>query len=972
MPYLLGRFVLDVVPLGLFALVGHALLGTELGAPPVTRLVIVAVVEAYVLARLILLLTALLVSPASPRLRLLRVSDWAAAFLTRWVRRVAIVAIVGYGLAQVGLLFGMYRTAYEALLKLFALVVHLCLVVAVLQARVPVARRMHARHGARGAGAMLLNRWSEIWHLVAIFYIMALWLVWAVELQNGYVRLVRFFLVTGAVFVGSRLLAIVVLGGFDRFRIGPDTAARHPGLEARLNAYYPILRTALMAVIGITTLFGLLEAWGFGVIGWFEYTGLGGRALSAVTLIGFTVVLAVLVWEGTNAAIEVHMTRLREMGQLARAGRLRTLLPMLRTMLMVTILLIVALTILSELGVNIAPLLAGAGVVGIAVGFGSQKLVQDLITGLFLLLENAMQVGDVVTLGGLTGTVEALSIRAIRLRAVDGAVHIIPFSAVTTVTNQTRDYGFAVLDVSVGLNEEPDPVRAVLVSVAEEMRADPKWSSIPAGTAGGDGGGQVRGHGVDHAHPDQDPARQPLGGRAGAEPADQEPLRRAGDRKPVHEPPRAEHQPAATRRDRPGPAHSGPRSPARQPGMTDWTAALRDAGFIFVRGAEMQRALEAAGLAEWDTFARSWDDLGLDTYMADGGRYRKRRHAAFRAAAEGVVRKPHQPHYQSRDYNALNGGIARWFDPVLPEVAAGPAFQSILRVCHGLFDGLTPAATWHVEAHQFRIEARPGQAGQPTPEGMHQDGVDWVLVFMVGRRNIASGTTSIHGLDRGLLGSFTLEAPMDSALVDDHRVFHGVTAVQPLDPAQPGVPRRAGAHVSARVGRQPTAPTAVCGWSAADAGSVAGSGALRSGALRSGALSSGVMRRGRVMTASSPGAADCRTMVPPCRWATARTRVRPRPKPGVWRAVSPRKKRSVARATSSAGMPAPSSATTRRIASGPPVPSRRTTPPAGENFSALSSRLAIACWISSRSPRVGSVGSSFSTRLSPRSSATAV
>ncbi len=219
--------------------------------------------------------------------------------------------------------------------------------------------------------------------------------------------------------------------------------------------------------------------------------------------------------------------------------------------------------------------------------------------------------------------------------------------------------------------------------------------------------------------------------------------------------------------------------------MMAWPEALRGAGFVFVRGPEMRHALETQGLQDWDTFARSWDDLGLDTYMADGGRYRKRRHAAFHANATGAVRKEHQPHYQSRDYNALNGGIARWFDPVAPEVANGPAFQAILHLCTGLFDGLTPAPGWHVEAHQFRIEARSGQAGQPTPEGMHQDGVDWVLVLMVGRRNIASGTTTIHGLDRGLLGSFTLEAPMDAALLDDHRVFHGVTPVQPLDPSQP-------------------------------------------------------------------------------------------------------------------------------------------------------------------------------------------
>ncbi len=219
--------------------------------------------------------------------------------------------------------------------------------------------------------------------------------------------------------------------------------------------------------------------------------------------------------------------------------------------------------------------------------------------------------------------------------------------------------------------------------------------------------------------------------------------------------------------------------------MTDWTQALRQDGFLFVHAPAMQAALDQAGLSGWDDFARSWDDLGVDTYMADGGRYRKRRHGAFEVKASRATRKPDQPHYQSRDYNALNGGIARWFDPMLPAIADGPAFQAILSVCTTLFDGLTPAPAWHVEAHQFRIEARPGQAGQPTPEGMHQDGVDWVLVLMVGRHNIVSGTTTIHGLDRALLGSFTLEAPMDAALLDDHRVFHGVTAVQPSDPARP-------------------------------------------------------------------------------------------------------------------------------------------------------------------------------------------
>ena len=154
-----------------------------------------------------------------------------------------------------------------------------------------------------------------------------------------------------------------------------------------------------------------------------------------------------------------------------------------------------------------------------------------------------------------------------------------------------------------------------------------------------------------------------------------------------------------------------------------------------------------------------------------------------------VKRKPHQPHYQSRDYNALNGGLARWFEPVVPAIATHPALRAILRTCFTLFDSATPAATrpaaWHVETHQFRIEARPGELGQPTPEGLHRDGVDWVLVMLVRRENVASGVTSIHDLQRKCLGSFTLTEPMESALVDDNRVYHGVTPIEPLTPGTP-------------------------------------------------------------------------------------------------------------------------------------------------------------------------------------------
>lgn len=189
----------------------------------------------------------------------------------------------------------------------------------------------------------------------------------------------------------------------------------------------------------------------------------------------------------------------------------------------------------------------------------------------------------------------------------------------------------------------------------------------------------------------------------------------------------------------------------------------------------------------WAGFASSWDDLGVDEYMADGGRYRRRRHAVFAASSDsGIERLPDAPHYQALHYNRLNGGIERWFQPILQSTADSRPFMALAEFAHGLFAQLAPEVTrWQVEAHQFRIEALPGQPGQPTPEGVHRDGVDFVLVALIDRHNIREGTTTIHGSGRGLLGSFTLAEPLDLALVDDHRVWHGVTAVEPLDPSLP-------------------------------------------------------------------------------------------------------------------------------------------------------------------------------------------
>ena len=160
---------------------------------------------------------------------------------------------------------------------------------------------------------------------------------------------------------------------------------------------------------------------------------------------------------------------------LVRAARLRTLLPMLRSLLFVVIALVVMLTMLSELGVNIGPLLAGASIFGVALGFGSQKLVQDFITGIFLLMENAMQVGDWVTLAGVSGTVEYLSIRTVRLRGGDGSLYTVPFSSVSTVNNTNRGLGNAAVKVSIIYGQDVSLAIATLKEIGASLREDPQF-----------------------------------------------------------------------------------------------------------------------------------------------------------------------------------------------------------------------------------------------------------------------------------------------------------------------------------------------------------------------------------------------------------------------------------------------------------------------------------------------------------------
>ncbi|MBE2262001.1 MAG: 2OG-Fe dioxygenase family protein [Burkholderiaceae bacterium] len=220
----------------------------------------------------------------------------------------------------------------------------------------------------------------------------------------------------------------------------------------------------------------------------------------------------------------------------------------------------------------------------------------------------------------------------------------------------------------------------------------------------------------------------------------------------------------------------------------DLRANLARDGFA-VLDATSVRALAGVQAADLQALEADWKSLPPDAHLKDGGRYRYRRHASFTVEGLSVVRTPHRAHWQPLAYNALHGGMERWFDPIFEATTATAAWQGLLiwlaSVASGLHGAAGRAQRWYVEAHQFRIDTTDG-IGRPTPEGAHRDGVDLVAVFLVARHCVKGGETRVF--DAGGPGGqrFTLTEPWSLLLLDDMRVIHESTPIQPLDGAADG------------------------------------------------------------------------------------------------------------------------------------------------------------------------------------------
>ncbi|MGE4220990.1 MAG: mechanosensitive ion channel family protein [Alphaproteobacteria bacterium] len=498
--FLIARTLLDMLPIVAFAVAAYGVLPV-MEPRQVTKLAALALVNANVVARLAMLIACAILVPDAPSLRLVPMGEKTVAYAYVWTRRFVNIGIYGYFFLGAARLLGLPLPAFELLTKLLGLILLAMAVMVVLQNRREVAAviRGHAPDAADPAAdesvepaeapgpdsipgrpatqtvSLLRRRLAGIWHLIPILLLVALYATWAMEVPNGFAFLSRAILLTVVIVLAASLLMRLVDLAFDRlFAISAEFRAAYPGLEARANRYVPVLLRAFKLVIAVLAGLAILQVWGVGALAWLT-SDTGSVLVRNLVTLAVVIGGAFLTWEVSSALIERSLAHEAAIGDGASARKL-TLLPLLRNVVRIVLAMVTLMIVLSEIGINIGPLLAGAGVVGLAIGFGAQALVRDVITGAFILIEESISIGDVVEAGGHSGVVEAMTVRTVTLRDLNGTVHIVPFGEVTSIKNFNRGFAFALIEAGVAYREDYDSVVAVLQQVACGMREDPAFA----------------------------------------------------------------------------------------------------------------------------------------------------------------------------------------------------------------------------------------------------------------------------------------------------------------------------------------------------------------------------------------------------------------------------------------------------------------------------------------------------------------
>ena len=434
------------------------------------RFIIMNVIYAIAASRILITIARGVLSPTMQTLRFLPLSDQQARYGYHWFSAFSLIVIYGYFLGDVAHAIKMPTAAMTAFGHALGLILVAMLIALILQNRAAVANLLRGRLSATQTDVTLfqsLRLWlARHWHRLAIAYLVIGYAVAALGVEDGLTVMLRGTLLTLLILLALRLLFAII----DR-QIVCDVTTSVP-------LHHSVMQILARLTVTLCAGIGLVAAWGVDVPTLLAMP-LGQRVVGSVLSIGATTAILVMVYEWLSRSIDRHLNRRTGDDKLRHASaRARTLLPLMRHTLFIVFAAIIVMLTLSEAGFNIAPLLAGAGVVGVAIGFGSQTLIKDFLIGLFIVVENTIAIGDSVKLGEHSGTVEAISIRTIRLRDLEGALHSLPFSEVGKISNMSKDFSYALVRVGVALDTDIDTALAAIRAAAQDLQQDPIYQHL--------------------------------------------------------------------------------------------------------------------------------------------------------------------------------------------------------------------------------------------------------------------------------------------------------------------------------------------------------------------------------------------------------------------------------------------------------------------------------------------------------------
>ena len=425
--------------------------------------------NAFLLVGLIKIAVRTPLAPKHSVFRALPMSDATAHF---WFGRISIiVAILGYGQMVLVPVVNEAVSIFtgRATSVLIYVVVLLWTMTIVIRKRhqLPAYVADRARRYGGGLTLRFFASASRFWHWAVVAYLLLLFFIDVTQAGDLAPVIIATAKILAAFAIGFTIMTLAHLASSRGIHLPDEVTRNLPLLESRLNTFAPLfLRLLRLAILVIVVTYSL-HVVGFADVGAWLETSFGVDLTSTIFSVSLIVVVAFVIWLALMSWVDFRLNS--EENQFA-STRKRTLLTLFRNAATIVIIAISVMFVLSEIGINIAPLVASAGVLGLAIGFGAQKMVQDIITGIFIQFENAINVGDVVTLAGTTGTVDKLTIRSVSLRDIEGTYHIIPFSSVDAVSNYNRGFAYHVADIGIAYREDIDDAKALMLAAFDDLR----------------------------------------------------------------------------------------------------------------------------------------------------------------------------------------------------------------------------------------------------------------------------------------------------------------------------------------------------------------------------------------------------------------------------------------------------------------------------------------------------------------------